>query len=40
MIFDRPTSDVGPCPSEDGLDLIRERIAWLDERSVSPAAAR
>ncbi|WP_051063349.1 carboxylesterase/lipase family protein [Ilumatobacter nonamiensis] len=35
MVFDRPDSDVQDCPSETGLDLMRERVAWLDEQSLA-----
>lgn len=46
LVFDRPRSEVADCPAQPGLDLMRERIAWLDselranvdtiEASVSP----
>jgi para-nitrobenzyl esterase len=39
MVFDRPTSHVAACPSEDGLDLMRERIKWLSEPSLKATAA-
>ncbi len=30
MVFDRPFSGPQPCPPEAGLDLMRERIAYLN----------
>jgi para-nitrobenzyl esterase len=36
MVFDRPHGRVEPCPSEPGLELMRERIVLLD---TAPAAA-
>ncbi|MGA9278991.1 carboxylesterase/lipase family protein [Ilumatobacter sp.] len=38
MVFDRPISHVAACPAENGLDLMRARIAWLDEQSVTAVA--
>jgi para-nitrobenzyl esterase len=38
MVFDRPTSHVAACPREDGLDLMRERIDWLNAQSATAAA--
>ena len=31
MVFDRPTSGVQDCPPETGLDLMRDRIAYLSD---------
>ncbi len=31
MVFNRPNSGVEPCPPQAGLDLMRERINWLNE---------
>ncbi len=31
MVFDRPLSGVQACPPQAGLDLMRERIAWLTD---------
>ena len=40
MVFDRPVSGVEPCPSEPGLDLMRERVDWLTNASqVATGAA-
>ena len=36
MVFDRPRSQVQPCPSQPGLDLMRERIDWLTD-TLRPA---
>lgn len=30
MVFDRPVSAVQPCPAQPGLDVMGERIAYLD----------
>jgi para-nitrobenzyl esterase len=40
MAFDRPLSDVAPCPPQTGLDIMRERIDWLNTRSLTPVAAK
>ena len=40
VVFDRPASRVDACPPEDGLDVMRERIAWLDEQSLTSAEVR
>ena len=40
MVFDRPASHVAACPPQDGLDLMRERIEWLNEQSLISAAVR
>ncbi len=32
MVFDRPTGRVEPIPAQPGLDLLRERIEYLNER--------
>ncbi len=34
MVFDRPRSEAQPCPSEPGLDLMRARIAHLNEHAL------
>ncbi|MGB0114017.1 MAG: carboxylesterase family protein [Ilumatobacteraceae bacterium] len=31
MVFDRPASEVQACPPQSGLDVMRERIAWLTD---------
>jgi para-nitrobenzyl esterase len=31
MVFDRPTSSPQPCPSQPGLDVMRERVVYLSE---------
>ncbi len=31
LVLDRPRSSVEPCPAQPGLDVMRERIAWLTE---------
>ena len=31
MVFDRPSSGVQDCPPEKGLDLMRDRIAYLSD---------
>ena len=36
MVFDRPRSTVQPCPPQPGLDVMRERIAWLTESLQGP----
>ena len=36
MVFDRPRSTVQPCPPQPGLDVMRERIAWLTETLQGP----
>jgi para-nitrobenzyl esterase len=36
MVFDRPRSEVQPCPPQPGLDLMRERIAWLSDTLRAP----
>ncbi len=36
MVFDRPRSSVQPCPPQPGLDVMRERIAWLTETLQGP----
>ena len=38
MVFDRPASNVASCPRQDGLDLMRERIEWLNEQSLTSAS--
>ena len=40
MVFDRPASKVAGCPPQEGLDLMRERIEWLNERTLTSAAER
>ncbi len=40
LVFDRPKSHVAACPPQDGLDLMRERIEWLNEQSLTAAAVR
>lgn len=35
LVLDRPVSEVQACPAEPGLDLMRERIAWLDGLSLA-----
>ena len=36
MVFDRPRSSVQSCPPQPGLDVMRERIAWLTETLQGP----
>ncbi len=36
MVFDRPRSTVQPCPPQPGLDVMRERIAWLTDSLRGP----
>jgi para-nitrobenzyl esterase len=36
MVFDRPRSSVQPCLPQPGLDVMRERIAWLTETLRTP----
>jgi carboxylesterase type B len=31
MVFDRPTSSPQACPSQPGLDVMRERVLYLSE---------
>lgn len=41
LVFDRPLSDVAPCPPQPGLDLMRERVEWLtDEFGSGPGAQK
>jgi para-nitrobenzyl esterase len=37
LVFDRPRSEVQPCPAQPGLDLMRERIDWLTESLRVPS---
>jgi para-nitrobenzyl esterase len=37
IVFDRPTSSIGSCRSQPGLDLMRERIEWLNEQTANAA---
>ncbi len=39
MVFDRPESTVEPCPARPGLDLMRERVAWLTDKLRLGAAS-
>jgi para-nitrobenzyl esterase len=36
IVFDRPRSSVQSCPPQQGLDLMRERIAWLTTELAAP----
>jgi para-nitrobenzyl esterase len=38
LVLDRPRSMVEPCPPHPGLDVMRERIEWLNEALRPPSA--